>query len=127
MAKNFLQGALWTVPFVAVAILASKSEALIFLAMLLTLIAGVYLGFALIDGDKDRVAVEIAGIVVTCALAAAGLWVSPQFLAAGYAFHAGWDLLHHPGPIETHTPRWYAHSCSSFDLVVGAFILFWWR
>ena len=127
MHRHILQGALWTVPFVAIALSLPQEQALVLLALLLTLIAGVYLGFALIDPERGRLVIEFTGIVVTCSLAVAGLWIRPQFLAAGYAFHAAWDLMHHPGPLPTRTPRWYAHACTSFDLVVGGFILYWWR
>ena len=127
MARNLLQGTLWTVPFIAFAVWLPKDRALIFLAMLLTFVAGVYLGFALPDKRRARLATEALGIVVTGSLAVAGLWADSVYLAAGYGFHALWDFLHHPGPIRTHTPRWYAHACTGFDLVVGGFILYWWR
>ena len=127
MHRHMLQGALWTVPFVAIALSLPEDQALVFLALLLTFIAGVYLGFALIDPERGRITIELVGIVITCSLAVAGLWIRPQFLAAGYAFHAAWDLMHHPGPLPTRSPRWYAHGCTSFDLVVGGLILYLWR
>ena len=127
MHRHMMQGVLWAVPFVAIALALEPDQSLTFLALLLTFIAGVYLGFALMDPERGRLVIEFTGIVVTCSLAAAGLWVRPQFLAAGYAFHAVWDLLHHPGPLPTRTPVWYAHGCTSFDLVVGGFILYLWR
>lgn len=115
------------VPTLAAAVLLPKQTALELLALFLTFIAGIYGGFALLDKRRREFVIENVGILVTFALAAAGLWVSPAYLAAGYIFHAVWDALHHPRGIQTVIPRGYAPFCLLFDVPVGLFILFWWR
>jgi hypothetical protein len=115
------------IPTLAVVVLLPRQTALELLALFLTFIAGVYAGFALLDTRKREFVLETAGLLVTFALAAAGLWVSPAYLAAGYIFHGVWDALHHPKGIQTIIPRGYAPFCMIFDLPVGIFILFWWR
>jgi hypothetical protein len=49
------------------------------------------------------------------------------YLAIGYFFHGAWDAGHHPKGIQTAIPHGYAPFCMLFDVVVGAFILYWWR
>lgn len=114
------------IPTFAAAVLLPKEKALELLALLLTFIGGIYGGFALMDARKRLFAVELFGILVTFALAAAGLWVSPVYLAVGYIFHGLWDAVHHPKGIQTAIPRGYAPFCLIFDVPVGIFILFWW-
>ncbi len=115
------------VPILAVAVMIPKQTALELFALLLTFIAGVYAGFALLDKRPREFVIETLGLLITFALAGAALWVSPVYLAAGYVFHGVWDALHHPKGIQTIIPRGYAPFCLLFDLPVGAFILYWWR
>jgi len=115
------------IPTLAAAVLLPKQTALELLALFLTFIGGIYGGFALLDKRTREFVIESLGLLVTFALAAAGLWVSPVYLAAGYFFHGVWDALHHPKGIQTVIPRGYAPFCLIFDMPVGVFILFWWR
>lgn len=107
--------------------LLSSDDAFGFLAVLLAMIAGVYLGFALQDGRVRAFRTEYVGIVAhgalaTIALATGSAWV----LAAGYAGHALWDSVHHPKALDTVIPRWYVPLCIGYDLVVAAYILIRW-
>ena len=115
------------IPTLAAAVVLPKQTALELLALFLTFIAGVYGGFVLQDNRKREFAIETAGMLTTLALAGAGLWVSPAYLAAGYIFHGAWDMLHHPKGIQTIIPRGYAPFCLTFDVPVGIFVLLWWR
>jgi hypothetical protein len=115
------------VPTFAAAVLLPKQTALELLALFLTFIGGIYGGFALLDKRRREFGIETVGLLITFAFAAAGLWVAPAYLAAGYIFHGLWDALHHPKGIQTVIPRGYAPFCMIFDVPVGAFILFWWR
>lgn len=114
------------IPALAVVVMLPKQMGLEFLSLLLTFIAGVYAGFALLDARKREFAMEVFGLLVTFALAVAALWASPVYLAAGYIFHGIWDALHHPGGIQTVIPRGYAPFCLIVDVPIGIFIFFWW-
>ena len=104
-------------------------------ALLLVLIAGVYLGFAALDG---RAKVLLAETSAACAFVLFALWAvqrAPGWLPAGYAAHALWDLAHHRPHRETarrarldvRMPRWYVPFCVVVDAVAGAGIaLIWW-
>ena len=100
-------------------------------ALLLVLIAGIYVGFAVIDGRGRTLAVETATAV---AFASFALWAvvrAPAWLPVGYAAHALWDLAHHRARhrprLELRMPRWYVPFCVAVDLVVAAGIAgIWW-
>jgi hypothetical protein len=120
LALGALLGALTLV----VPILLSTDHAFGFLAVLLGMIAGVYLGFALRDGRVRAFRAEYVGIVAHGALATIALAAnSPLTLAAGYLGHAGWDAIHHTKTLDTIIPRWYVPLCIGYDVVVGAYIL----
>ncbi len=54
------------------------------------------------------------------------LWAdSPLLLAAGYAAHGLWDLVHHPRGVTTPVRSWYPPFCVVFDVVLAVFILAW--
>ena len=115
------------IPTLAVTVLLPQRMALELLALLLTFIAAIYLGFVLLDKRRREFAIEVVGMLVSFGLALAGLWVSPGFLATGYIFHGIWDTLHHRKGIQTAIPHGYAPFCLAFDVPVGLFIFFWWR
>jgi hypothetical protein len=125
-SRSFLIAVGLLIPTLAAVVALPKQMGLELLSLFLAFIAGVYGGFALLDARKREFAVELVGILVTLALAAAALWASPVYLAAGYVFHGVWDALHHPKGIQTVIPRGYAPFCLIFDVPVGIFILFWW-
>lgn len=126
LTRSLLYAVGLMIPLLAAVVLLPKQMGLELLALLLTFIAGVYGGFALLDARKREFAIELAGVLVTFGLAAAGLWASPVYVAAGYIFHGLWDLLHHPKGIQTVIPHGYAPFCLIFDVPVGIFTLFWW-
>ena len=59
------------------------------------------------------------------ALAVVGLRASTTSLAAGYALHGAWDLLHNPNPraVPTRVVRWFPPACAAFDFVVAIALL----
>jgi uncharacterized protein DUF6010 len=63
----------------------------------------------------------VAGVVL--ALAIVGLRASTTSLAAGYALHGVWDLLHHPRGVPTRVVRWFPPACAAFDFVVAIALL----
>ena len=87
--------------------------------VMLVLVAGIYVGFAVQDGRDKILAIEglIALSFVAAALAA--LWVSAWAIPAAYALHGFWDLAHHRH-VATAMPAWYVHFCAVFDWVFAA-------
>ena len=104
--------------------LLSRDSAFGLLAILLGMIASVYLGYALGDGRLRVFQAEYVGMVAFAALATIALARgSAVLLALGYLTHGLWDLLHHRRGIDTRMPRWYVPFCLSYDAVVAVYVL----
>ena len=98
-------------------------------ALLLTLSAGAYLGFAAANEAVTGVGLDIALSVGLFVLAAYTLTCDPRqaltLLALGFATHAIIDIAHRPGMLpEEIAPRWYTVGCASYDLLIGALCYF---
>ena len=96
-------------------------------ALTLALIAGVYLGFAFLDGRLSVMMTEllVALAFTGAALAAAVSW--PAWVAVGFAAHGLWDWAHHQQRVPTRMPRWYVPFCAVYDWVYAAGLLgIWW-
>ena len=102
----------------------SEVQLLAFHAVLLTLIAAVYIGFALRDRGGSGVGLELAAAAGFTLLALVGLQVSPWFIVAGLALHGCWDILHHNGVglIKTKVPQWYIPFCTGCDWLLALFL-----
>jgi hypothetical protein len=89
---------------------------------LVTLIAAVYIGFAI--GSKGELSVrrQLAGSAVFVALALAGLWHGWIWLVLGLALHGFWDFLHHGERGHDVVPGWYVPACAAYDWAVAAFV-----
>lgn len=85
-------------------------------ALVLSLIAGIYVGFAVRDSRASVIALEALTALAFIAAAALGLWASPWFVPAAYVCHRLWDVAHHR-LITTTLPRWYVPFCAIFDWV----------
>jgi hypothetical protein len=104
--------------------LLSRDTAFGLLAILLGMIASVYLGYALADGRLRAFQVEYVGMVVFAALATIALARgSAVLLALGYFGHGLWDLIHHRRGVDTRMPWWYVPLCLSYDAVVAIYVL----
>jgi hypothetical protein len=104
--------------------LLARDTAFGLLAILLGMIASVYLGYALNDGRLRAFAVEYVGMVVFAALATIALARhSAVLLALGYLAHGLWDLLHHRRNVDTRMPWWYVPLCLGYDTVVAVYVL----
>lgn len=91
-------------------------------ANLLTLIAAIYVGFALASHGRLNLIRQVAGCAGFVALALAGLWFSWWFIVAGLALHGLWDYLHHGDHGHGVVPRWYVPFCAWYDWAVAAFV-----
>ena len=100
-----------------------------FAALLITLAAGAYIGFAAGNETRTGVGLDIAFAVGFFVLAAYTLTCDPRqaltLLALAFAAHAVVDIAHRPGALpEGIAPRWYTVGCASYDLLIGALCYF---
>jgi hypothetical protein len=93
-----------------------------FYGILLVLIAGIYIGFAISDGRRDKLILELVVALGFCGMVLLGMWKWPILIAYGYFLHALWDLLHHPFKLGARVRAWYPPACVIYDALVGAFI-----
>jgi hypothetical protein len=128
-----IEGAIGGVVLALIAFLLSKFVSDVagrtLLATVLFAASGAYLGFA--------VAAPVSGIWLLIELLQAiafgtlGLygWRGPaKWLGLGWALHPLWDLpLHYYGPGRSFAPWTYAVACLSYDWVVAAYILIYYR
>ncbi|KZL16140.1 hypothetical protein [Pseudovibrio sp. Ad26] len=88
-----------------------------FAAIVLVLIAGVYIGYAFKDGRMHTILTEVVVASLFGAAALLGLNGYPMAIVGAFVAHGLWDVLHH-NLIDTHMPRWYIPFCAVYD--VGA-------
>ena len=98
----------------------ADAHTLEFHAALLTVIASIYVGFALQGGRRREVGLELTVAAAFGVLALIGLWLSPWLTVLGLALHGVWDLLHHF--IRTPVPRWYIPFCLVYDVLMAGFL-----
>jgi hypothetical protein len=88
----------------------------------LTLIAAVYIGFAVADGRPTVIAVETGIAAVFVVVAAAGVTGPAWLLALGLAGHGFKDLWQHRSHYVANT-RWWPPFCLVVDWVVAAILI----
>jgi hypothetical protein len=94
-------------------------------ALLLTLTAGAYIGFAVVREHDPGSGFDIAIAVGFLMIAALTMVRDPRqaltILALAFAAHAVVDVAHRPGLLpEGLAPRWYAVGCAVYDVILGA-------
>lgn len=99
-----------------------------FAAVLVALIAGIYFGFAVVNGSPRHQMIEfnVSGLFAVAGLL--GLLYWPLVLPLAYFAHALWDFAHHHRsslPLVP-IPRWYVPWCVVIDVIVGAGLLVVW-
>ncbi|HET9713517.1 MAG TPA: DUF6010 family protein [Pyrinomonadaceae bacterium] len=99
------------------------------LATVLFAAAGAYLGFAFEQSLlRPWVLVELLQCVAFGTLGLYGWRGNAKWLALGWALHPIWDyVLHYLGPGRSIAPWTYAVACITFDWVVAAYILIYYR
>lgn len=93
-----------------------------FLAALLAVASGVYVGFASASPARER-RIQWAAALAFTGSGLAGAWLWPPLLAAAWIAHAAWDLWHHVADRPVRTLAGYPMLCLVFDLVVAGFVL----
>lgn len=97
-----------------------------FAALLLAMMAGVYVGFAVLNENTRGVGLDIALAIGFLVVAATTLVRDPRqslvIVALAFAAHALLDVAHQPGGLLPHdiAPRWYLIGCAIYDLYIGA-------
>ena len=87
----------------------------------LALIASVYIGFAVADGRRVVLAVEVAVAAVFVIIATAAVTGSPWLLVAGLAGHGFKDLWQHRRQFVANT-RWWPPFCAVVDWTAATII-----
>lgn len=97
-----------------------------FAAVVIALIAGIYFGFAVMNGSPRDVLVEFTVTGVFTTLGLLGLLRWPVLLPIAYFCHALWDFAHHNRSKLSLVaiPNWYVPWCVIIDVIV-AVGLFW--
>ena len=90
-------------------------------ALGLTLIAAVYIGFAVADGRPRIIAVETAVAAAFAVVAAVAVTGSAWLLVAGLAGHGLKDLWQHRTRFVANT-RWWPPFCATVDFVAATII-----
>jgi len=90
-------------------------------ALAITLIAAVYVGFAVADGRPKVIAVETAVVLLFLLIAATAVTGSAWLLVIGYFGHGCKDLWQHRTQFVTGT-RWWPPFCAAVDGVVAGSI-----
>ena len=107
----------------------SREASLAFSAIVIALIAGIYFGFAVVNGSPREQMIEfnVTGLFAVGGLLGMLHW--PLILPLAYFAHAGWDFAHHNranlGLVSI--PTWYVPWCVVIDVIVGAGLLVIWR
>ncbi len=97
-----------------------------FAALLLTMTAGVYIGFAVAHERQQGVGFDVAFAVGFLIVAASTMVRDPRHaltvLALAFAAHAVLDVAHRPGGFcrTRIAPRWYLIGCATYDVLIGA-------
>ena len=133
--RALIEGAVGGVILALIAFLLSKFWKEIagrtLLATVLFAAAGAYLGFAFAFAEtilRPSVFIEMLQCIAFGTLGLYGWRDNTKWLALGYALHPLWDFpVHYLGPGRTYAPWSYAVFCVSFDWVVAAYILIYYR
>ena len=94
-------------------------------ALLLTLSAGAYIGFAVVRENELGVGIDIALAVGFLVVAGVTMVRDPRqaltIVALAFAAHAVLDVAHRPGLLpDGLAPRWYSVGCAVYDVFMGA-------
>jgi hypothetical protein len=100
-----------------------------FAALILTLTAGAYIGFAVVRENQPGVGFDVALAVGFLLVAAVTMVRDPRqgltIVALAFAGHAVVDVLHRPGLLaEDLAPRWYSIGCAIYDVYLGG-LCYW--
>ena len=90
-------------------------------ALSLALIAAVYIGFAVADGRRNVIAVEISVATIFVLVGAVAVTGSLWVAVAGLVGHGAKDLWQHRTGFVNNT-RWWPPFCATVDFVAAAIV-----
>ncbi|MBV8960985.1 MAG: hypothetical protein JOZ37_08025 [Actinobacteria bacterium] len=90
-------------------------------ALMVTMIAGVYIGFAVADGRPKVVVAESAVVVAFVIASAAAVTLTPWMVVGLYAAHGAKDLWQDRTHFVRGT-RWWPPFCLAVDFTVAAIV-----
>jgi hypothetical protein len=90
-------------------------------ALMVVLIAAVYVGFAVSDGRTNVIVAESAVVALFFVTSAIAVAVTPWLLVALYLAHGAKDLWQHRSQFVGGT-RWWPPFCFSVDVTVAAVV-----
>ncbi len=90
-------------------------------ALAITLIAAVYIGFAVADGRPRVIAVEACVVAAFVVLASIAAVETAWLLVLAYAAHGAKDFWQHRTHFVANT-RWWPPFCATVDVLVAAVI-----
>lgn len=105
-----------------------QADTIPFYCTVLTVIALVYVLFAVMTGTTSTIVAEsaIAAVFVALSIGAAR-WDPPRaaalLIAAGLVAHGVYDLVHDAVVANTAVPDWWPTFCGVVDVVLGGWIL----
>ncbi|MEL7544449.1 MAG: DUF6010 family protein [Pseudomonadota bacterium] len=132
VSRPYLTGLLGGLLALAPHAVLPDAASIAYAAILMGLIAGIYIGFALQKGTESQVLVEVSAAGLFALAALVGGIALPIVIPIAYFAHGLWDAAHHArkrgDEFLVQTPRWYPPFCAVVDWVValGLFVL-WWR
>jgi hypothetical protein len=90
-------------------------------ALMVVLIAAIYIGFAVSDGRTNVIVVECSVVAVFFVVAAVAVAVTPWVLVALYLAHGAKDLWQHRHQFVRGT-RWWPPFCFAVDVTVASIV-----
>lgn len=113
-------GSLLSLLSLPVHLLLDHAQSVQLAGMVLAVIAGIYIGFALQRGSSGQILIELAGAGGFIAAALYGLWVFAWLIPVAYVLHGVWDYAHHRQNGLVAVPRWYPPFCAVYDWIYAA-------
>ena len=122
--KSFVIGIVLGLVFIFLVHSVEPQPARQLIALFLAVTACTYPGALLAQRVPSQIGLlELAVAGVVFGSAVVGLRASTTALAAGYALHGVWDLLHSPRAVPTRVALWFPPMCAAFDFVVAVALL----
>lgn len=88
-------------------------------AIVLGMIAGIYIGFAVVANRLDQILLQLFVALGFAGFALIAWMTNPIWIAAGYVAHGLWDAAHHFRLSKVAFPRWYIPLCAVYDILAG--------
>jgi hypothetical protein len=121
----WLTGSLLAVISLPIHLAVSHHESVVTAAVILGLIAGIYIGFALVDGRVRWLIIESTIAILFVSAATFGVMEWQWAIPIAYAMHGLWDWAHHR-LVGTMLPRWYVPLCAIYDWIAAAGLALIW-